>query len=267
MPRNKSFDLLLVVVLALVAGVVVALNGPAWLRSVLTLSLIFILPGYALIAALFPSQEPDTSARLLMMIALSLALAAVGGLALHFTGLGLQSTTWTFLLMGIIFVGSVVAIVRRRQLPAPISLGQPISLKPVQLLLIAGAFGLVVAAVSISRSGALSQQQTGFSQLWMTPAIVAPTNDPTVKIGITNEEGISVRYGLSILGNDNEVLASWDDIDLGPGDHWQTNFTLPVTIPPLERLEARLYRADAPESVYRQVSLFLNASDGDGASP
>jgi hypothetical protein len=267
MRRSKNADLMIVIALAVAAGVVVLLDGPALLRSLLTLPLVFFLPGYALLAALFPADELETPARLLMGVALSLALVAVGGLVLHFSGLGLQSTSWLFVLVGISGAGCGVAWVRRRSLPVGLAGFHPVGLTPVQLLLVAGALGLAVAAVGIARSGVLAQPRAGFSELWMMPASSAPTRDPSVKIGVTNQEGMAVRYGLVILDQDDRVLTSWDVIDLGPGGHWQTTYALPSTIPPLERVEARLYRADAPDSVYRRVSLFPNASDQNGAGP
>ena len=108
-------DMFIVVALSSI-GAVLAITVPAsWLPlRVVTLPLVFILPGYALTCALLPTVKFGAE-RFVLSLGLSLAAVIVGGLLLNLTPFGLQTDSWAILLGGITLGASAVAIVRRRR--------------------------------------------------------------------------------------------------------------------------------------------------------
>src|SRR5262245_1854854 len=102
MPR-KSLDLLLVFTLA-VAVVALAFVGDfpglGVLRVIVGIPMVFVAPGYALLAACWPTKDLAPAERALGTIGISLALAALDGLVLTGLGLGLRTVPWSVLLAG-----------------------------------------------------------------------------------------------------------------------------------------------------------------------
>src|SRR2546421_12992924 len=65
---------------------------------ILALPLVFVLPGYTLTEALFHKRSLDDSHRLVLSLALSLAIDILGGFILNMLPGGLQAISWTVLL-------------------------------------------------------------------------------------------------------------------------------------------------------------------------
>lgn len=95
------------------AGSLLLAPGP--LRGVLGGALVLILPGAALSALAGPALSgPD---RLLALLALSIATAILGGIALGATHVGFGARTWTLLTGGVAFVAALGALLVRRGSP------------------------------------------------------------------------------------------------------------------------------------------------------
>lgn len=138
--RNAPIDVAGAVGLALVADLLVLLPDTLPLaRFVFGSLLLFFLPGYAIVAALFPARSADDSLdsaarwsrkrsirdgtighaeRAALSFATSLTLLVLAGLVLAATPWGLALDPLLALLTGLVVVGMFVAIVRRRRLPA-----------------------------------------------------------------------------------------------------------------------------------------------------
>ncbi len=96
MPGHNSKDLLIVIASSILALATIPLQGHAVIAlSLLALPLVFILPGYALTAALFPRGGLGLAETLTSSIGLSLAAVIVGGVILNLTPEGLTSIAWT----------------------------------------------------------------------------------------------------------------------------------------------------------------------------
>lgn len=250
--RNTA-DLYLILFITL-AALLSALLGVQWpvIRTLFALPLVFLFPGYALIAALYTNRV-DTATHLVGGIALSIATAGLGGLVLHFTGLGLTPVMWMVLLSAITVAAAVVALLRRGRAPMPAGAG--LQLNASQILLFGAALVLVGVAVWVARDGAARQEYPGFTQLWMLPHTDASSAGASdVQIGIRNDERQTVTYRL-VVTLDEDVAEEWDTISLDNGQQWTTTFA-----PDSEGhiLEARLYRLDQTDDVYRVVSLELS---------
>ena len=92
------------------AAVIVALLGidsPA-VRLLFALPLVFLFPGYALVSALYARRRLSETARFTFAIALSIAITALGGLVLHFTGWQLSPNAWLLLLSAVTLAASAL---------------------------------------------------------------------------------------------------------------------------------------------------------------
>ena len=73
-----------------------------FIRTILGLFLILFIPGYSLIAALFPRKgDLDGIERAALSFGLSIAVTPLIGLALNYTSMGNQVNTYTHLALGI----------------------------------------------------------------------------------------------------------------------------------------------------------------------
>ena len=101
------------------AAIYLPLLTDTTLRIVLTLPLILIIPGYCLIAALFPKKgEIDLPERIMLSIGLSLAVVPLIGLGLNFTPWGIRLEPLVISLTLFTWVMIVVTHYRRAILPS-----------------------------------------------------------------------------------------------------------------------------------------------------
>ncbi|HEU5088310.1 MAG TPA: hypothetical protein VFT99_12725, partial [Roseiflexaceae bacterium] len=96
--------------------------------------------------------------------------------------------------------------------------------------------------------------RTNFTQLWMLPA--EQTTLPSVRLGIRNDEPAALTYRLQ-LRQGEQVLQEWPAIELSPGQEWQATVPIVNMASSSAPVEARLFRSNAPDQVYRQTRLWL----------
>jgi hypothetical protein len=256
--NRKAFDLVICSALAAVAMTLALLApeiGPA--RALVALPLVLFIPGYAIVAAAFPSGRLGTTERMLFSLGASLALVALAGLLLHWTALGLRPAAWAVALGNITLVASLVALVRRWQQPAGDAL-RPLALPRFGsaglTLAQAGQLGLalllVAGALLIARDGAIQQRATGFTQLWVLPDSAAQID--SVRLGVSNREPGAIGYRLLVTAS-GTIIGSWPQITLGPNEQWEATVALPTDQPAAVTVEAVLYRLDTPDTAYRRV--------------
>ena len=113
--RRNNLDLLVIAFISAL-NVVWALlpNRPALIGTILALPLVFVLPGYTLIEALFYPKMLNGTHSLVLSLGLSLALAILGGLLLNVLPIGLQAQSWALFLGLVTTVFSLVAAYFRR---------------------------------------------------------------------------------------------------------------------------------------------------------
>ena len=118
--RKFSSDLLLVAALVILTDIFVLippLNG-IFLRTALGLPMVLFLPGYALIAALFPAKKDlDGIERAALSFGLSIAIVPLIGLGLNYTPGGIRLIPILMNLSGFILAMCGTAYLRRRHLP------------------------------------------------------------------------------------------------------------------------------------------------------
>jgi Protein of unknown function (DUF1616) len=251
--NRKAFDLVICSALAAVAMTLTLLAPESGLaRALVALPLVLFAPGYAIVAVAFPANRLRTIERLLFSLGASLAVAALAGLLLHWTALGLRPAAWAVALGNLTLVSSLIALLRPRRQPAsaPVQRGTGLTLSQGGLLGLAAL--LVAGAVVIARDGAIQQRATGFTQLWVLPDSAAKAD--SVRLGVSNREPGQIGYRLLVTAS-GTIIGSWPRITLGPDEQWEATVALPTAQPAVVTVEAVLYRLDAPETVYRRVLL------------
>ncbi len=227
------------------------------LRAWLGLALALFLPGYALVAALFPGPGLGLLKRVTLSIASSLGISALGGLLLNQTGLGLQPATWAVWLGVVTLVAALVALLRRRNL-APVPPTYPFKLALPDAALLGVAVVLIVLAVNIAREPAPFNGLEAYSSLWMVQG--KDTGSNSISVGVESGEFDVTGYKLQLLIN-NQVVKEWPSITLKPGEVWEATVQIPPGNPG-RRLDLNLYRLDAPTELYRHTGLTLDGNGG-----
>jgi uncharacterized membrane protein len=119
-PKNFDLDLAFVILFTLLGipfVMIPPLNEISPVRIILGLPLVLFLPGYALIAALFPRKDDlDGIERVALSFGLSIAITPLLGLALNYTPFGIRlSPVFTVLSVFTISL-AICAYVRRRRI-------------------------------------------------------------------------------------------------------------------------------------------------------
>jgi uncharacterized membrane protein len=237
-------------------GVLATLLGlhDAMLQVLIALPLVLVLPGYAISAAIFLKHRLGVPERLLFSVGLSLAVAALGGLALNITPWGLSAGSWAVLLGSVTLGASVVALARRRE-RLWVSTGHSrVGLRAYEVLLLGLAALVVVVGLRLARTPVPSQGFQGYTFLWILPA--NENAHDAVRLGVSSNEFAATSYRLQVKVND-AILREWPVIELAPGEQWEATVVLPAAQAQDERVEALLYRSDAPDTVYRRGLLWL----------
>jgi Protein of unknown function (DUF1616) len=240
-----------------------AAAGPVWavMQVVAGLPLVLVLPGYALSTLLLPaaSGRPRFINPLLWRgmwaVGLSLAVTALGGLALNLTPAGLTRASWTIALAVLVLLALAASATLRARRARSRSLSPATApLHPAQApgrptaaaartrapalatascalaaLLLAGA------AIWLAASGTAGPRRiSDFAQLWLVPAQSA-TGKAT--LGLRSAYPHAERFRLVLL-RDGRTAATWD-LALAARQAWQTTISAPAG----QRLRAELTMA------------------------
>lgn len=246
-----------VLVVLLVAGSVLALTpiGVGPLRVVLGVLLVLVIPGLFVTSAVFPGRLFGVPERVALTLGTSLVVIALGGQLLNLTATGLHAVSWVILILAVVAVAVASRRLRDRKAVAGWLRIDRSTIHAVrgasrQLVLVAAAAVLVLAAFVVSRAGAEATATPGFTELWMRPT---GTDAASVELGVRSAELSDAEYRLELRAQ-GEFRDDWTFV-LAPGQEWRTTFELPADLAS-ERIDAELYRADRPDEVYRQVVLW-----------
>ena len=257
--KNASLDIFAVISITLIS-VILAFIVPSdnVVGRIWILPLVLVLPGYALMCALFAKQTPGIAERFIFSLGLSLSIVILCGLLLNVTPFGLRAGSWAVLLGSITIGASAIALMRRRG-QSGLAYGWPgIGFNFRQGLLLGLAALILGGAVAVSIIGSQQQPRPGFTQLWILP--VSGTNAKnTIRLGVTSMESTAMSYRLDV-NIDGKVVKEWPAIALNPNEKWQVTFVLPPTTSTgMKKVEADLYRSDSTRTIYRHVVLWLGS--------
>lgn len=251
-------------------------SGPV--RILLGLAFVLFIPGYILLAALFPRKgDLDGSHRLALSFGLSLAVVPLVVLALRFNPWGIRVYPVLLSLLLFVFAISAIAWHRRRRLPrgdryepgvAAALASQyrrwrsaPAWDRLLTVLLIVAALGTVATVGSVV---AKPRTIEGFTQFYTLgpegkpenySTRLAPGGKGTALIGIVNHEGDEVTYRLEVR-QAQEVLAQIDGITLADGQKWEKELEFAVKLgQDRQAVDLWLYRGG--ERPYRSLHLWF----------
>src|SRR5262249_28650800 len=140
-----------------------------FIRVLFAIGLVFVFPGYTIVAAMFSHHPFRMETHIVFAIALSVAIAVMSGLLLHFTPWGLQPTSWLIMLAFITLFACAMGIIRRSFSPWFTSVYFQFHVNWFQAALSGLAVVLTAAAIMVARNGVLNQPNNNFTQLWMLP--------------------------------------------------------------------------------------------------
>jgi uncharacterized membrane protein len=277
--RFKNLDLIAaILVVAINVGWTQVPNRPLMISIILALPLIFILPGYALTQTLFRRRSsPDPSSNLILRpslkigqpvsavdhiilsLGLSMAIDVLMGFILNVFPIGLQGLSWTISLGLVTTVFALLAtFLRRKDIVKVAKIPRP-AVTMYDYILFGLAILVATAAIWASIIRPL-EPQPSFTQFWMLPANQA-NKSCVVSIGVRSFEATTATYRIVMTINGSQVN-TWSSIALAPQGEWNQSVSIKPGATANIYVEARLYRADKPETVYRNVHLTLHSLKG-----
>lgn len=269
--RFKNLDLIGVILLVIAnVGWLQLPSHPWFIGVLLAVPLTFALPGYALTQALFgrkPSQQTSSLIRkpnlnlgrpvssidyITLSLGLSMAVDILVGFILNIFPIGLQAQSWILSLGVLTTVFAMVALNLRRKgsTKSERILRPPISRS--HCMLFGMAILVVIAAIGIALVRPPATQAY-FTQFWMLPSSRTMTSC-TVTVGMQNLEAGTKTYQVIVTTNGTPV-GVWQSVTLTPKQTWERLVSIHATHTNSAYIEARLYKADELETVYREVHM------------
>ena len=280
--KKTPLDLLIVfiwIVITLVFVKTPVLAG-TFIRTALAIPVVLFIPGYMLIAALFPrNDDMGIVERVALSFCISIAVVPLLGLLLNFTtGVELNPILISLCLYTIILV--FIAAYRRMRLPEDVQHSIPfwrvyeavgteiktprskndMILSLSLIFVIAFAVGMVLFVISTPKTG---ERFTEFYILGPSgkaenySARLKYNSPETSMVGVINHEYSSVNYTVQVALN-GKVL-TFTRFMLTNNETWEKNMTF---IPDKEgdgmRLEFWLFKEDNFTVPYRELQLWVN---------
>lgn len=270
-------DLAIVILLTLLMVPVAFLASGAF-RIVLATAFLVFIPGYALVAALFPRKDSlDRVERATLSLVLSLAVVPLLGMALNYTPWGIDTCPVIATVLGFILICSAAALWRRLRLPKEdrfTARPRPALPRPAGTALdraLAGALALVAmgALGTLVWAIAAPAGTEDFSEFYLLgdgglmhsyPQEAFAGQPVEVSLAITNQEHARTSYVVeAAIGED--LVSRTEPIWLANGQSWQGRLSFaPATPGADQRVEFRLLKNGSPEP-YLTLHLMLDVKE------
>lgn len=250
------------------------------IRIILGLPLVLFLPGYSLIATLFPRKDDlDGIERIALSFGLSIAVVPLLGLALNYTPFGIRLSPVLIVLSVFTIALAIVAYIRRSRIPEEgrfrVDFGSAFTavkgsfkaadtkidriLSVILIISIVLAISMVIYVIVTPKEG------EKFTEFYILDpggnASDYPTNlnvgeEGEVIIGIVNHEYAQVTYQLEVR-LEGAVIGE-EYIALGHNETWERPFTFRATkAGEDQKLEFLLFKEGFDE-VYRSLHLWVD---------
>lgn len=277
---RRSIDLVAVALTVAALLAVVALMPPSPVRAALTIPAVFLLPGYALSAALFPRRgDADLVERIALSLGLSFAVVPMLGLALHYLPWGIHLVPILVSLTLLIAVAAGIGMYRRTVAPAGDAFGAGLwgefwrrcSTATVGERLFVAMLALTAVMVGIGTAVAADRRDPASSltefyvvgtdgKLLESPVGARLGQSAAVLLGIVNREGRDTAYAIDISIDGRETQRI-DNIALADGERWEQPVSLiPTQRQTRQRVEFILSKGGGSDP-YRSLSLALDVPD------
>jgi uncharacterized membrane protein len=272
----KDLDLALVILFTLLCipfVLIPPLNEISPIRIILGLPLVLFLPGYSLIATLFPRKDDlDAIERIALSFGLSIAITPLLGLALNYTAFGIRLAPILIVLSVFTISLAIGAHVRRSMIPEADrfvvefgaffnSMKESFMTKDTKIDRILSVVLIIsiVLAISITAYVIITPKEgEKFTEFYVLgPGGMAeeyPTNltvgeEGELIIGVVNHEYAAVTYQLELKLNGKVI--DQKSIVLTHNETWENPFTFkPKKAGEDQKLEFLLYKNPFNKSVY-----------------
>ncbi len=251
-PKKHPFDIIVVILLGLVAAAtaIVLPDGNAF-RVVMSIPLLMLYPGYAMVSALWPRNNLDGNsidilARVAMSIGLSIVLMSLTGLLLSFT-VGLNTNNVLAGNIILLLIWSGIAIFRRSILPvekrfSPITFGSAENPAPkgMETVIMALAVaGIVICSGFVSYAVFRPTAENTYTEFYILDANRTTKDYPlnmtvnetaSVIVAVQNHESDETNY-VMLSGAENATgrtyINDWSNpLELTNTTVYATNITL-----------------------------------------
>ncbi len=289
--QERPWDLFLSVgYTAFLAAILLA----AGIGNLFAILLVLFVPGYVLVAALFPgNKEIDWIERIALSLGLSIAIVPLLGLALNYTPFGIRfapivSTTALFTVL----VGAA-AYWRRTRLPLQDRLSATLEVQRLawreyrlmdKALTIGLTASIVVAGSVLAYVVVTPRPGERFTEFYILgpggnasgyPTKLNVSEPGTVILGVVNHEAATVNYtvrvdlvGVDLVYNAtgrynetverNRTALAWFNVTLGDGENWTESYTFAIAAVGLWKVQFLLFREGDITTVYQDpLHLFV----------
>ncbi|MGB9940836.1 DUF1616 domain-containing protein [Methanosarcina sp.] len=283
-------DILIIMGLMLFTGTFVLTPGlsETMLRNTLGLPFVLFLPGYTLIAALFPAKSDlDGIERVALSFGLSIAIVPLIGLGLNYTPWGITTLPILISLSAFIFIMCGLAYLRRAKLPeteafdfslraAALSLKAEImensESKLDRTLTVFLIISIILSVATLAFIVVSPKEGEHFTEFYLLGSEGKADNysikyflgeSGTVTVGVINHEYRAVNYTME-LKLENESLSIPENvkhITLAHNETWEE----PVIFTPAfegknMKLEFLLYNESEKNTPYRDLHLWIDVN-------
>lgn len=258
--RLKHLDLILATTIAAMNVIWALLPGYSpVIGIVLALPLVFVLPGYTLTQALFHKRTLDVVHRFILSLGLTLSIDILSGFILNVTPIGLRAISWAVFLGLLTTLFSLWVAYLRQRAGSNVSSPHWLRLGMREYVLLGLAAIVVFLSVRYTATGVTQEPHPGFTQFWMLPSSQA-NNSCAILIGVQSFELTPTMYRIVVTINGAQA-DTWPSIALTPQGEWNRSVLIKSEATTGSMyIEARLYRSDEPDIVYRNVHLTLHSS-------
>lgn len=281
-PGNHFLDILVVVAITLLTAAFVLIPplNKTFIRTILGVLLVLFIPGYSLIAALFPRLgDLDGIERAALSFGLSIAVTPLIGLALNYTPWGIRLHPILVSLIIFTLAMCLVAFLRRGRLPDDERFFVPFGeftksiresfrgeSKTERILSIILIISIILAIATTVYIIVKPKEGEKFTEFYILGPDGKASNYPTnlttgqtgsLIIGVVNHEYATEDYLLVVKVNNNTLKNQTITLTSGQKLEIPYNFTAARG---QKKMEFLLYKLPDNETVYRSLHLWLNVS-------
>jgi len=280
-PGSYNLDIILIVALTLltVAFVLIPPLNKTFVRTILGILLVLFIPGYSLIAALFPKWgDLDGIERAALSFGLSIAVTPLIGLALNYTPWGIRLDPILISLTIFTMAMCLIAYLRRRRLPEEEKFFVPFGgfvrgikesfkgeSRTEKILSIILIISIILAISTTVYIIVKPKQGEKFTEFYILGPDGKASNYPTnltngnvgrVIIGVVNHEYATTNYKLLVKVG-NRTLKN-DTFTLKNGEKKEIPFNFTAGNNGQKKMQFLLYKLPDQEKAYRSLHLWLN---------
>lgn len=256
-------------------------------RIPLGLAMVLFLPGYTLIAALFPRKDDlDGIERVALSFGLSIAVVPLIGLGLNYTPWGIRLVPVVISLCMFTVIMAFIARLRRSSLDPMLRFSVEFKkgfqdlrreVLDEQASRIDKALTVILVITIILSLSALvyvvvtPKQGEKFTEFYILgpkgkaydyPTLVVSGQNCTVIVGIVNHEYIAVNYTMNMVFRNSTFLSR--DIRLAHNQTWERPESYMLMAPgDNQKLEFLLYKEYNFTAPYRDLHLWVNVTAGN----